>query len=170
MTSADVLIDAYGRVRGSVHAAVKGLGPDQLAHRVDPDANSIAWLVWHLTRVQDDHIAEVAGSEQVWTGRGWAGTFDLPLDRFDTGFGHTSDEVASVRASAKELANYHDAVHDRTIEYVRGLGDADLDEVIDSGWNPPVTLGVRLVSVIGDGMQHAGQAALVRGIVERTGV
>lgn len=167
MTSADVLIDAYERVREQVHSAVRGLDREQLAHRLDPDANSIAWLVWHLTRVQDDHIADAAGSAQVWTADGWAEKFDLPLDRFDTGFGHTSDQVAAVRASANLLTGYQDAVHDRTAAYVTGLTDADLDEVIDDSWDPPVTLGVRLVSVIGDGMQHAGQAAFVRGVLKR---
>jgi uncharacterized damage-inducible protein DinB len=167
MTSADVLIDAYERVREQVRSAVRGLNQHQLAHRVDPDANSIAWLVWHLTRVQDDHIADAAGSEQLWTADGWVDEFGLPLDPQDTGFGHTSEEVAAVRASAKLLSSYHDAVHDRTAAYVSGLTDDDLDQVIDDSWDPPVTLGVRLVSVIGDGMQHVGQAAFVRGIVHR---
>lgn len=170
MTSSDLLLDAYGRIRGSVHSAVGALGPEQLAHRVEPAANSIAWLVWHLTRVQDDHIADAAGTEQVWTSGRWVDEFALPLERLDTGFGHSSDEVASVRAPAKLLANYHDAVHERTTQFVRGLGDPDLDEVIDEGWDPPVTLGVRLVSVVGDGMQHAGQAAYVRGILQRQGI
>jgi uncharacterized damage-inducible protein DinB len=167
MTSADVLIDAYERVREQVRSAVRGLNQHQLAHRVDPDANSIAWLVWHLTRVQDDHIADAAGSEQLWTADDWVDEFGLPLDPQDTGFGHTSEEVAAVRASAKLLSSYHDAVHDRTAAYVSGLTDDDLDQVIDDSWDPPVTLGVRLVSVIGDGMQHVGQAAFVRGIVHR---
>lgn len=167
MTSADVLIDAYERVREQALSAVRGLNRDQLAHRIDPDANSIAWLVWHLTRVQDDHVADAAGSEQVWIDGGWVDEFGLPLDRYDTGFGHTSDQVAAVRASANLLSQYHDAVHERTAAYVAGLSDADLDEVIDESWDPPVTLGVRLVSVIGDGMQHAGQAAFVRGVLKR---
>ena len=167
MTSADVLIDAYERVREQVRSATRGLNKDQLAHRVDPDANSIAWLVWHLTRVQDDHIADAAGSEQLWTADGWVDEFRLPLEPHDTGFGHTSEQVAAVRASANLLTSYHDAVHDRTAAYISGLTDDDLDQVIDDSWDPPVTLGVRLVSVIGDGMQHAGQAAFVRGIIKR---
>lgn len=168
MTSADVLVDAYGRIRESVHAAVEGLGPDELTFRVDPEANSIAWLVWHLTRVQDDHIADAAQADQVWTSQSWVGRFELPFDRLDTGFGHTSEQVAAVRVSSgKLLSEYHDAVHEQTTRYVQGLTDSDLARVLDSSWNPPISLGIRLVSVIGDGMQHAGQAAFVRGIVQR---
>jgi len=168
MTSTDLLVDAFGRIREVVHEAVGGLSADELAFRADEEANSIAWLVWHLTRVQDDHIADVAEIEQVWTAQGWVDRFGLPLDPLDTGYGHSIDDVAAVRVtSAKLLAGYHDAVCDQTIDYVRTLTDADLPQIIDEAYDPPVSLGVRLVSVLCDDMQHAGQAAFLRGIVER---
>jgi uncharacterized damage-inducible protein DinB len=164
----DLLTDAFERVKGSVHSAVEGLTPEQLAHRVDGETNSIAWLVWHLTRVQDDHIAAVAGTPQVWLEAGWEKRFDLTLPPTATGYGHSSADVAAVRVSSGALlTDYYDAVHDSTLAYVAGLTEADLDVVVDTRWDPPVTLGVRLVSVIDDDLEHAGQAALVRGIVER---
>jgi uncharacterized damage-inducible protein DinB len=169
VTVADVFVDAFGRIREEVHEAVEGLTPERLAVRLDPGANSIAWLVWHLTRVQDDHMADVADRPQVWTSDGWAQRFALPLDAADTGFGHSSDEVAVVRASADLLAGYYDAVHAQSLAYLRGVTDADLSRVVDDAWDPPTTLGVRLVSVADDGMQHAGQALFVRGILERGG-
>jgi uncharacterized damage-inducible protein DinB len=166
MKTADLLTDAFDRVRETVHGVVDGLTPEQLAARVDGHANSIAWLVWHLTRVQDDHIAEVAGTGQIWTTRGWAERFGLPLSTSDTGYGHDADDVAAVRVdSPKLLTGYYDEVHERTVAYVRGLTDADLDRVVDRAWTPPVTLGARLVSVINDDTQHVGQAAFVRGII-----
>ncbi len=48
-----------------------------------------------------------------------------------------------------------------------GLQPADLDVVVDERWDPPVTLGVRLVSVVNEVNQHVGQAAYVRGLLER---
>lgn len=168
MTSADVLVDAFDRIRESVHGAVEGLSPEQLAFQVDPQANSIAWLVWHLTRIQDDHVADVAQAEQVWSSQGWVNRFGLPFDWLDTGFGHSADDVAAVRVSSGELlTGYHDAVHEQTRRYVQRLTDADLDRIVDSAWDPPITLGVRLVSVLGDDLQHVGQAAFVRGIAQR---
>ncbi len=166
MTSAELLVDAFGRIREVVHRAVGGLTPEQLAFRVDPEANSIAWLVWHLTRIQDDHVAGVARTEQVWTAQGWVERLGLPFDPRDTGYGHRPAEVAAVRVSSGELlVGYHDAVHRQTVSYVERLVDADLDRIVDRSWDPPVTLGVRLVSVIADDLQHAGQAAFVRGIL-----
>ena len=166
MTAADLLTDAFGRIREVVHEAVDGLTPEQLDFRPAGHANSIAWLVWHLTRIQDDHIAGVAGKGQVWMVHGWAGRFGLPLTPADHGYGHSADQVAVVRVSSGEmLTEYHDAVYEQTIRYVRHLVDADFSRVVDEAWDPPVTLGVRLVSVISDDLQHAGQAAYLRGLL-----
>jgi uncharacterized protein DUF664 len=168
MDIADLLLDAFGRVRMAVHDAVDGLTEQQLCARLDPDANSIAWLVWHLTRVQDDHVADVAGIEQAYTARGWAQRFAFPFDAATIGYGHGSADVAAVRvADPALLVGYHEDVHQQTLRYVRGLTAADLDRIVDKAWDPPVTLGVRLVSVINDDLQHAGQAAFVRGVLER---
>ncbi|MFE3025583.1 mycothiol transferase [Nocardia tengchongensis] len=168
MTSADLLVDAFGRVKENVHGAVAGLTQDELAARPDPDANSIAWLIWHLTRVQDDHVADVAGIEQVWTTQGWAKRFDLPFDDAAHGYGHSSADVAQLATVPAELLlGYYDAVHDQTIAYVSTLTDADLPRIVDTRWDPPVTLGVRLISVIDDDIQHSGQAAYIRGILLR---
>src|SRR6516162_1524056 len=148
MTSADLLVDAFGRIRETVHAAVTGLTPEQLAFRVDGDANSIAWLVWHLTRIQDDHIADVAQTEQVWVSDGWAERFGLPFPPLAHGYGHSSADVAAVRVESPDLlTGYYDAVHEQTTRFVAGLTDADLPRVVDERWDPPVTLAVRLVSV-----------------------
>jgi uncharacterized damage-inducible protein DinB len=161
----EVLIDGFGRVRDLVRSTASGLDEDQLSHRVGDEANSIGWLLWHLTRVQDDHVAELADAEQMWTADGWADRFALPFDDAATGYGHSTEEVAQVRASAEHLVGYHDAVHEQTVRYVRTLRAADLDEVVDDNWDPPVTRGVRLVSVLSDNLQHAGQAAFVKGLL-----
>jgi uncharacterized damage-inducible protein DinB len=167
MTSTELLADAFERIRDTVHRVLEGLSSDLLAARLDSEANSIAWLVWHLTRVQDDHIADLARTEQVWTSSGWAERFALNLDTADTGYGHGPTQVAAVTVDAESLRGYHDAVFETTIRFLDHTADADLDHVVDERWNPPVTMGVRLVSIISDALQHAGQAALVRGILER---
>ena len=167
MDSSGILIDGFDRIAQSVHRVLDGLDPDAGMFRIDEQANSIAWLVWHLTRVQDDHVADAAQSDQVWTTGGWFERFDLPFEPSATGYGQGSDDVAAMRVPAELLAGYHDAVHERTVEYLRTLSAADLDRVVDTRWDPPVTLAVRLVSVISDDLQHVGQAAFVRGIAAR---
>ena len=169
MTLADLLVDAFGRIQEAVVRSVDGLTPEQLAVRLDDAANSIGWLIWHLTRIQDDHVAAAAGMEQVWLTQGWADRFALPLDPADHGYGHSSEQVALLNtASADRLVGYHNSVHQQTIDYVQELRDPDLDRIVDERWDPPVTLGVRLVSVICDDLEHVGQAAFIRGVIERS--
>ena len=141
-----------------------GLSAEQLAHRPDPRANSIGWLIWHLSRIQDDHVAAAAGTDQVWLSDGFYQRFGLPFEPAATGYGQRPEEVAAVRVGSPELLiSYHDAVHRQSLQFLAGLTETELARVVDDRWDPPVTLGVRLVSVISDDLQHAGQAAYLRG-------
>ncbi|WP_221350655.1 mycothiol transferase [Streptomyces beigongshangae] len=165
MEAKDLLVEAYGRIKDEVHAVVDGLSPGDLNARPDGRANSISWLVWHLTRVQDDHVADAFGLKQVWTEGGWADRLALALPQDDTGYGHTSEQVAKVRVDAGDLlTGYHDAVHEQTLRALHGLSGDDLDRIVDENWTPAVTLGARLVSVLSDDLQHVGQAAFARGL------
>lgn len=168
MTGPDLLADAFGRVFEGFHRAAEGLDARTLMARIDPDANSIAWLLWHLTRVQDQHVAELVGTDQIWLSAGWVDRFRLPVPASDTGYGHSSDDVAAVVVDSPDLLlGYFDEVHDRTSHFLASLSESDLDRVVDSNWEPAVTLGVRLVSVISDDLEHIGQAAFIRGILHR---
>ncbi|UDM19345.1 mycothiol transferase [Clavibacter michiganensis] len=164
----DLLVDAYGRIAETVRHAVDGLDADDLAFRPDPEANSIGWLVWQLARVQDAQVADVAGRDETWSTGGWAERFALPFEESATGFGQSPDDVAALDGvTAELLVGYLDAVHSATRVYLAGLDDADLARVVDEDWTPPVTLGARLVSVLSDDLQHAGQAAYLAGFVAR---
>jgi hypothetical protein len=166
METSDLLVDAFGRVRETVHGVVAGLTPDQLSYRPEPQANSIAWLVWHLTRIEDDHVADLAGTDQAWIADGWFERFGLPFDKGATGYGHDVDDVAAVKVdNATLLTGYQDAVHDCCIRYARSVDAGELDRIVDTRWDPPVSAGVRLVSVIEDAIAHGGQAAYVRGLI-----
>jgi hypothetical protein len=144
------------------------LAPAQLTERPAPDTNSIGWLIWHLARVQDHHVAELLDADQIWTTDAWAARFDLEPDPSNTGYGHDLDEVAAVRPdSADALLDYLDAVDARTRRMLAAVTPDDLDRIVDRRWTPPVTLGVRLVSVADDCLQHVGQAAYVRGLLDR---
>ena len=168
METGEVLQDAFNRVREVLESAVEGLDKEGLAFRPDADANSIAWLGWHLTRTEDDHVSEIAGLEQAWISEVWHKKFSMPADRSDTGYGHSRKQVAAIRPQTPEIIlAYHDAVATRTGEYLKKVDAKELDRIIDRSYDPPVSVGVRLVSVIADNLQHAGQARYVRGIVDR---
>ncbi|WP_199254056.1 mycothiol transferase [Mycolicibacterium mengxianglii] len=160
----DLLRDAFTRLIEHVDELVDGLDDAVSTYRPTPDANTIAWLIWHSARVQDAQVAPIAGVEQVWTNDGWVDLFCLDLPRDDTGYGHSPADVAKVHASAEHLAGYYRGVHAMTLDYLSGVDADELERVVDENWDPPVTASVRLVSVIDDCAQHLGQAAYLRGI------
>jgi uncharacterized damage-inducible protein DinB len=165
VTGIELLTDAFERIRDLGYSAVDDLTADQLNQQIGSDANSVSWLVWHLVRVQDDHVAEVAGTQQRWTAAGWAERFDLPFGHAATGYGHSAEQVRQVKVwSADLLTGYLDDVTEATLAYLRTISDRDLDQVIDSSYDPPVTLGIRLLSVVADDLQHVGQAAFASGL------
>jgi hypothetical protein len=166
MDTASLLLELYGRIPPLAARAVDGLDVEELCTAPEPGANTVGWLVWHLARVQDHHVAELLGTEQVWVRGDWARRTGLEPDPSNTGYGHTAEEVASVLPENSEvLLDYLEVVQGRTTEMLEGLAPDDLDRVVDDRWDPPVTLGVRLVSIADDSLQHAGQAAYVRGLL-----
>ncbi|MFC7625552.1 DUF664 domain-containing protein [Microlunatus sp. GCM10028923] len=162
------LVDHFGRIRELVTGLTDGLTEQVATYRIDPDANTVAWLLWHQTRVHDDHVADLAGTEQVWPR--WRDRFGLPFEPEATGYAQSSADVAAVRVPADLLADYDAEVHAATAGYLDRLTADELGRVVDTHWDPPVTVAVRLVSVIGDCLQHLGQAALIRGSATRAGV
>jgi hypothetical protein len=161
-----LLVELYGRIPPLARAAVDGLDPARLTEAPGVGANPVGWLVWHVARVADDHVAEILGADQLWVGGDWAGRFGLEPDPANNGYGHTAEQVAAVRPESSEaLLEYLGAVHERTVAMLEDLSPADLDRIVDRRWDPPVTLGVRLVSIADDALQHVGQAAYVRGLL-----
>lgn len=168
METTDVLADAVERTREGVRRLCDDLPDDALTWRPAPEANTIAWLVWHTGRVGDAQIADLADREEIWTADGWFERLDLPFESSDTGFGHTPEQVGQVRPDSSDLlVDYVDAVVDFSLEYVRTVQAEGLDRIVDHRWDPPVSAGVRLVSIVNDQAQHIGQAAYVRGLYER---
>jgi hypothetical protein len=160
----ELLRDAFTRLIEHADDVTEGLTDEVSFYRPTPDANSIAWLLWHSARVQDAQLCDIAGVEQVWLRDGWVDRFALDLPRDSHGYGHTPEDVGKVRAPASLLAGYYRAVHHVTLEYVASVTTDDLETIVDERWTPPVTASARLVSIIDDCAQHLGQAAYLRGI------
>lgn len=172
---ARLLADAFDRVHDDLHAVLGDIDAEALTWRPGPDANSIAWLTWHLTRVQDDHISgvagrlDVAGGQQVWLTDGWYERFNLPFDRMAHGYGQSSSDVAQVAVSAELLLGYHDAVHAHCHRVLGHLRSQHYDQIVDTRWTPHVSAGVRLISIVNDTTQHVGQVAYLRGLWDNRG-
>lgn len=161
----ELLRDLFTRQAEHVDDLTENLTDEVAYYRPTPEANTITWLIWHTARMQDAQVCDIAGIEQVWFRDGWVDRFGLDLPPDAHGYGHTSEEVAKVRAPASLLAGYYRAVHKLSLEYVASVSADELARVIDEHWTPPVTASARLVSVVDDAAQHLGQAAYIRGLV-----
>ena len=166
-----LIIDGYGRVQEILERALNGTTPEDLNELPKPDCNSMGWLAWHLTRVQDHHFADLIGEEQLWVKAGWHAKFNRPPNPKDIGFGHSPEDVAAFKApDAATLLEYHRAVLERSKRYINSISAADLDKELNEPWFQPLpTIGVRLISVMSDSLQHAGQVAYVRGLLKGKG-
>ncbi len=160
-----LLTEGFGRITELYDGVADGLDQEQLSHRPDGTGNSIGWLLWHLARVQDHHVAGLADGPQVW--ETFQARFGLPNDTDDVGYGHTSEQVDAVRIEdAQLLVDYHHEVTLATARYLQTVDEKELEREVDQNWDPPVTAGVRLVSIQGDCLQHLGQAAYVKGLLQ----
>ena len=158
-----VLTEAFGRIAELYDDVAEGLDDEVLHHRPGGTGNPVGWLLWHLARVQDDHVADLAGQPQVW--EEWQQRLGLPHGTDDIGYGHTSEQVDAVRISdVSLLVDYHHEVTLATARYLETVDEAELDREVDQRWDPPVTAGQRLISIQGDCLQHLGQAAYVKGL------
>lgn len=170
MEAPAMISDALDRVYNSLHGTLKDLTPDELLAGLRPH---IAWLVWHLTRVQDHNISALAGREQAWIAEGWHKRFGMAPEPRDyaPGHVHTPEQVEAFAVKdARLLLDYFDAVLVRTKDYLSTLSPEDLDRVLDEPrYQPLPTVGVRLVSVITDNLRHAGQVDYLHGLIRRQG-
>lgn len=164
----ELLRDSFTRLVEHVDEVTDGLSDEVSSWQPVAGANSIAWLVWHSARQHDVQLADIAGTEQVWIRDGWKERFALDLSGNDMGYGHTPDDVAKVRAPAELLAGYARAVHKVTLEYLASIDESELQRIVDDNWDPPVTAGARLVSIVDDSAQHLGQAKYIRGTLSQS--
>ena len=170
MESAGLVADALGRVREMVQAALKDLWPEEL---LAPPKPHIAWLVWHLSRVQDANFSGLMERPKLWIADGWHARFKMPPEPRDYGSGHrhTLEQVEAFTVNDKQLLlDYLDAVFARTKGYLATVSNADLNRVLNEPqYQPLPTLSIRLASVINCNTRHAGQIEYLRGLIKHHG-
>ena len=163
--------DVLDRNEAILFEALDGLSAEDLHRQPGPDSNPIGWLMWHLTRVQDNHASAMEESEHVWVAGRWHERFDRDGDPADRGRGHTSEQVAAFRSPDVEtLLGYYRAVRGRTDAFLDSLSADDLDRPVKNlAGDGTVPMHVRLEMTLVDGIQHSGQIAYLRGLLKGKG-
>ena len=132
-----------------------GITDEQFYYQPTADSNSIAWLVWHLSRWRDRTSAIVSGETQVWTSEGWSQRFGISEER--TGLGDTPEQVAGFRADRTIVDRVLKLTAEQLEEPVKGLPGEPRP-----GWRV-------LAGVIGDSTEHVGQINYLRGMTSGLG-
>ena len=166
-----LLSDGYGRIQESLERILDGLTREDLDQQPKPDCNSMGWMAWHLARGVDSQISALMGQEQVWIKDKWYQKFDRQADPKDTGFRHSTEDIAAFESpEISTILDYNEAALERAKGYFATLTASDLDRELDEPWFKPLpTVGVRLVSVMVDCLEHIGQIAYVRGLLKGKG-
>jgi uncharacterized damage-inducible protein DinB len=167
----DMMADSYERILGSIETTLKGLSAEDLDWQPQYDSNSIGWLAWHLIRVEDNHIANLMGEEQLWIKDGWHAKFNRAADSTDRGNGQTPAQVAEFKSpDPQTFIEYNKAVFERSKSYFLSLSESDLEREFDPGRNRPlVKVGWRLITILEECLEHTGQMAYVRGLRQGKG-
>lgn len=170
MGAAGMVEDTLGRAFDMVRQATKDLTPEELLR---PPKPHIAWLTWHMARVQDANFSGLLGTEQLWIRDGWHARFRMPADTKDYGTGHrqTPAQVDAFTVSDKDLLyGYMDAVFQQTRDHLATVADQDLSRVLNEPqYQPLPTLSIRFASVITCNTRHAGQIEYLRGLIKQGG-
>ncbi len=168
MECAEFITGIFTRISQVLETALDGLTENEINQQPTPECNSIGWMAWHLTRVQDRFIAMLSNNEQVWITEKWYEKFGREADAKDIGYGHRPEDLANFKVpDTKTLSDYHHAVLEKTRQYTNKLSHEELDRVIDDSRAPTVAL--RLTAFISDNLQHAGQVAYLRGWLRSQG-
>ena len=151
----------------SLKQATEGLTDEQLYYQPTAETNSIAWLVWHLSRWRDAISATISGEPQIWVSEGWAERYGMPSER--TGMGDTPAQVTAFRVERAMLFGYVDATHRVTVERVSKLTPTQFVQLIVSHTGERHPAWRALAGVCSDSAQHSGQIAYLRGLMHGYG-
>ena len=167
----EILTSGYEGVLRTLTYTLDGLNEDDLNWQPKPDCNSIGWLAWHLTRWHDVMVSNLMEEEQLWIKEGWYEKFGREADERDSGMGDKAEDLAKFTSpGGKTLLGYQEAVLERSKCFFPKLSQQDLDKVFEgTPFKPPPTWGMMLMGTLSDSLQHAGQAAYVRGLREGMG-
>jgi hypothetical protein len=151
----------------SIKQATDDLPDEQLYYQPTPETNSIAWLVWHLSRWRDAVSATISGEPQIWVSAGWAERCGMPDER--TGLGDTPAQVTAFCVERAVLFGYVDAAHQHTVERVAKLTPTQLVQPMVSHTGERRPAWRALAGVCSDSAQHTGQIAYLRGLLSGYG-
>ncbi len=172
MSPTESVVSTLQRNWAMVDSAMEGLDQETINRIPAEQCNSIAWILWHMSRVVDTFVnTRFQSRPQLWIAGGWHQRFGMGDDPDDRGVGWTMEQVASW--SPPDLSvqlGYHQAVREAAAGYLSSATEADLAEVKVIPPAPePRTVANALGQMVWDAVAHGGQIAYLRGFYRGMG-
>ena len=169
MTAIELVHMELTRLHKGFDGSLEGLTAEQL-HAVPgnhPKANTIAWVVWHFVRTEDNVVRFVLQNRRspVWTEGGYADKLGLPPVAQGTGM--STEEAHALRIKHVALfREYMRKVWASTDEFLTTADPASLDRMVTVkplGEMPAIRTLAQVCA--SHGFQHFGELELARTLV-----
>jgi uncharacterized damage-inducible protein DinB len=160
-------LHSLNELQAALVESIDDLTQEESFRQPQPGANHIAFMLWHIVRVEDWFFHYLFQRvPQVWESESWHEKLGLPEDPKATGFAYTTEQVDGFPSvQLRDLRAYGEAVRAETLDYLRNTDAAKLDETVKSRLFGEVSIGSLIGHVIVELSQHVGQIAYVRGLV-----
>ena len=165
MEANELLTNLLKGNRSMVRKALDGLSDKEVATRPNSECNSMAWLLWHLSRAEDGLVSSLDGSAELWND-GWAEKCGISAETKGMGFGHKAEDLESFGVgSVDALKEYFGQTEKKVADYLASLSSEDLDKQVPSMMGDgTVPLGNIVQVIVNEAMVHGGQIAYLRGL------
>ena len=165
MSVKEFIREAMQLTRKDLLDNIRDLTAEELAWRPAPHSNSIGFLAWHITRVEDGWIQRpIQRKLHLWVADKWAERFGMPEEQRDMGYGYTVEQLQAFKTPSLELLlGYSQAVRDATLAFLDTWDPASDAIEVRAPWGT-MTVATTFQQLIWELNQHGGQIAYVKGI------
>lgn len=161
MDAKELLLRSLEESNGYLTRALNGLTQEEATWSPSPECNSIAFILWHMTRVEDFFVNRVIRREkELYETKKWQEKLGTPVKAY----GYTVEELRAWPAPKLEiLREYANSVRESTLAFLNSISPERLSEVPRPDRSPD-SIGVTLGHVTTEIALHVGQIAYLRGV------
>ncbi|MFC1994682.1 DinB family protein [Chloroflexota bacterium] len=164
MDTKELILASLEQSKGYLSKALDGLTQEEAAWSPRAECNSIAFISWHIARVEDFFVNRaLQRKDELYESEGWQEKLGTPPK--EVGYQYTVGQLCAWPVPQLEvLRAYADSVREKTLAFLKHLAPARLSEVPRPDRSPD-SIGVTLGRISTEIALHVGQIAYLRGML-----
>ena len=163
MDAKEFALEALERARAVTMIAIDGLTPEHFHWRPNPTANSIAFLLWHISRVEDRFTSDLRNMEEIWLTEEWHKKFAVAIS--ENGIGWGPEQIQDFRPAIELVVSYLQRVRNISLETISRLNISQFKEQLTPS-RPDFTVANTLQTIVYHENHHQGAIGYIRGLIE----